>query len=253
MSVALVSPRDDLVAAVAARLRPDRKDYSRNWVVFPEKRPGTYLRKALAERERSAFIPPVIASIDGFVDRVYAERLGRDERPLDVLDAVALLFEIHTGAPGRLGRGHFLSADRFFPLGVKLYNDLEEINAAAVRREDLASLDQWAEASIPRETLDRLQSLSFFYERFYEAVRRHGFSTPASRFRAVAEGLRPELFADVENLLFAGFFSLTKTETRLFRTLMSWEKASLLFLKGKGLGTVLKGLGVSDPELFRSL
>ena len=253
MNVVLVSPKDDLVAAVAERLRPEGKNYSRNWIVFPEKRPGAYLRKALAKREGSGFIPPVIVSIDGFVDRVHGERLGFEGRPIDILDAVALLFEIHTGASGRLGGPHFLSADRFFPLGVKLFNDLEELTAASVRGEDLVSLDQWADESIPAEMRNRLQSLSFFYERFYGAVRERGFSTPSSRFREVAESLRPELFNDAAKLVFAGFFSLTKTEMRLFRTLMSWDKALLLFLKGEGIGAVLESLGVSDPGLLRAL
>ena len=157
------------------------------------------------------------------MDRVYADSLGLEGRPLDILDAVAILFEIHTSAPGRLGGEHFLSADRFFPLGVKLFNDLEELHAASLREEELVSLDRWADEAIPEETRNRLQSLSFFYERFYERVRERGFSTPASRFRDVAESLRPELFADAASLVFAGFFSLTKTETRLFKTLAAWD------------------------------
>jgi len=67
------------------------------------------------------------------------------------------------------------------------------------------------------------------------------------------ENLRPELFADAASLVFAVFFSLTKTETRLFKTLMPWERTSLLFLKGKGIGAVLESLGVSDPGLLRTL
>ena len=253
MSVALVSPRDGLVEAVAALLRPDGRDYSRHWVVFPEKRPGIYLRKALARREGSGFIPPVIVSMDGFVDRAYGERLGLEGRPLDVLDAVALLFDIHTSAPERMGGARFLSADSFFPLGVKLFGDLEEVLAAEAGPDDLRSLDRWAEGGLPRETRDRLQSLSYFHERFYAVVREHGFSTPASRFREVADGLRPSLFADLDSLVFAGFFSLTRTEVRLFRTLMDWKKVRLLFLKGRGLETVLDALGVSDPAFKRSL
>ncbi len=253
MSVALISPKDGLVAAVAERLQPEGKDYSRNWVVFPEKRPGIYLRKLLARREGTGFIPPVIVSIDGFVDRVYAGALGLEGRPLDILDAVAILFEIHTSASGRLGGKHFLSADRFFPLGVKLFNDLEELRAAALRGEEIVSLDRWADEAIPEETRNRLQSLSFFYERFYELVRERGFSTPASRFRDVAESLRPEHFADAPSLVFAGFFSLTKTETRLFKALAAWDNTWLLFLKGKGIGPVLESLGVAGPGIARAV
>ncbi len=249
MKVEILPPKDDLIAILAARLRPEGKDYSRSWVVFPEKRPAFYLRKALAVREGTAFVPPRIFSIDGFVDAVYAEKLGVRDRPLGILDAVALLFDIHRAAPGRLGGAHFLSPDAFFPLGVKLFNDLEELRMAAVRPEDLLGLDRWTEETIPPETLGRLQSLSFFYERFYATLKDAGFSTQASRFREVADGLEPGLFPDLDRFLLAGFFSLTKTEAEILRELLEWDEVSLFLLKGAGLETLLDTLGVRDPAL----
>ncbi|MHB8095979.1 MAG: PD-(D/E)XK nuclease family protein [Candidatus Aminicenantales bacterium] len=250
MKVEIISPKDDLVATIAAGLRPDGRDYSRSWIVFPEKRPGYYLRKILAEREGSGFIPPVADSIDGFIDRVYTERLGRNDRPIDVLDAVALLFDIHRSAPGRLGGDRFVSADDFFPLGVKLFSDLEELAAGGVRREDLLALERWTDESLPAETVNRLQSLSYFSGKFAEAVEAGGFSTPSSRFRAVAENLRPEMFPDVDTFIFAGFFSLTKAEESLLKTLLGWDKAALFLLKGRGLETLLSKLGIADSGLF---
>jgi len=250
MNVTIISPKDDLVAAIASRLRPAGRDYSRSWVVFPEKRPGYYLRKLLAAREGAGFIPPVADSIDGFIDRVYAERLGRRDRPIDVLDAVALLFDIHRNAPGRLGGDRFVSADDFFPLGVKLYGDLEELAAGGVRREELLALERWTDESLPAETVNRLQSLSYLSGKFAEAIAVGGFSTPSSRFRAVAENLRPEMFPDVDAFIFAGFFSLTKAEESLLKTLLGWDKAALFLLKGKGLETLLSKLGIADRGLF---
>ncbi|MBN2205939.1 MAG: PD-(D/E)XK nuclease family protein [Candidatus Aminicenantes bacterium] len=247
MTIRRIPPRADLIAEVAARLRPEGKDYSRSWVLFPEKRPAYYLRKALAERESTAFIPPRTDSLDGFVDAVYAERLGFRDRPLGVLDAVAVLFEVHKTAPGRLGGTRFLSPDGFFPLGVKLFHDLEELRMAAVRAEDLAGADHWTEETVPAETLGRLQSLSFFYEAFYARLEEAGFSTQASRYRAVVERLDRGLFPDVDRFLLAGFFVLTKTETELLKVLLSWDETELLLLEGAGLETVFASLGVPPP------
>ncbi|MGD0783864.1 MAG: hypothetical protein ABSA30_13500, partial [Candidatus Aminicenantales bacterium] len=97
MSLEFISPGTGLVASVAGRLHPDGKDYSRQWIVFPERRPSYYLRRMLAEREKSGFIPPRTGSIESFIDQVYGERLGRRDRLIDALDAAALLFEIHRG------------------------------------------------------------------------------------------------------------------------------------------------------------
>jgi len=244
MSVTLLAPGTNLIEAVADSLAVEGKDYSRSWVVFPEQRPGHYLRRALSCRAGSGFIPPRIDSLDSFVDRVYAEHLGRRDRDIGVLDAVALLFGLHRKAPDRLGREHFLTADHFFPLGVKLWNDLEELQAAGLTAEDLMSREALTEENVPRETRDRLQSLAYFYEKFYAAVMDRGGSTRSTRLRAAAELIRREQFPAVDRFVFAGFFSLTRTETALLRNLLGWESFSLVLVEGKGIDTLFEGLGL---------
>ena len=248
MSLEFVSPRTGLIASVAGRLRADGKDYSRQWVVFPERRPSYYLRKALAEREKSGFIPPRSGSIESFIDQAYGERMGRRDRLIDALDAVAILFEIHRGAPSRLGREHFLTADQFFPLGTKLFRDLEELQAASVTRDELRESDLWGDTSVPEAARERLQSISVFYEKFYEVLGDRGFSTRSSRLRAVAEEVGPELFEDVERIIFAGFFTLSRAEARLIRTMRTWDKFDLFLMAGRGIEEVLNRLGANDPE-----
>jgi hypothetical protein len=248
MSLEFVPPRRGLIDAVAGRLHSDGKDYSRQWVVFPERRPVYYLRKTLAERERSGFIPPRTGSIETFVDQVYSERLGRRDRPIDALDAVAILFEIHRASPNRLGREHFLTADQFFPLGTKLFRDLEELQAASVTRDELAKADFWGETSVPEAARERLQSVSVFHEKFYDILAARGLSTHSSRLKAVADSVGPELFEDIERIIFAGFFTLTRAEARLIRTMRGWDKFDLLLMAGTGIDEALDRLGVDDPE-----
>ncbi|GEM_PF-98713 len=249
MSLALVSPREGLVASVMERLRPKGKDYGGQWVVFPERRPGYYLRKALAGREGTAFLSPRIDSMDAFVDRVYHERLGRRDKSLDALDAVAILLDIHRGELGRLGGGHFLTADQFFPLGTKLFRDLEEMAAASAGRDALAQADGWTEDGLPEATRRRLQSLSLFFERFYEMLTRCGFSTPGSRRRDVKAALAPELFEGVDNIILAGFFPTPGGETDILKKMASWPNVDILFQAGSGLAEALDRCGFADPAL----
>lgn len=248
LRVEVVSPREGLIAAVASRLSPKGRDYSRAWVVFPEKRPGYYLRQTLAGNVGAAFIPPRLDSLDGFIDRIYAERLGLGGRPADVMDAVAVLFELHRGSPGPLGGRAFLEADRFFPLGVKLFRDLEEMAASGTSRDDLLRADALAEESIPVGTRERLQKLSFFAESFYPRLAALGLTTPASRLRAVAEHIDLSLFPDIDAFLFAGFFSLAKLEAAVVKTLLASEGSRLLLLKGRGVEEALDLFGVLEPE-----
>ncbi|MCX6561932.1 MAG: PD-(D/E)XK nuclease family protein [Candidatus Aminicenantes bacterium] len=250
MSVGIVSPREGLIASVLARLTPKGKDYSGQWVVFPERRPGYYLRKALAKREGSAFLSPRIDSMDAFVDRVYRERLGRRDKSIDALDAAALLFEIHRDAPGRLGGGHFLTADQFFPLGTRLFRDLEEMAAGSVSGEALSRSDGWSDESVPEAARRRLQSLSLFYERFYEILAGRGYSTPGSRLRDVAAALEPGVFADIDRIILAGFFPIAGGEAAILTAMAAWPNVDLLFQAGTGVGEALDRIGISDPGLI---
>jgi ATP-dependent helicase/nuclease subunit B len=255
--VHLVSPRAGLIAAVAERLPESGRDFSRSWVVFPERRPAYYLRKMLAERLGAGFIPPRIDSLDTFVNHVYTDGLGRRDRPIDVLDAVALLLEIQRSAPERLGRDRFLTADHFFPLGVKLYHDLEELTSAGVAGDKLRSVDLLVQDAVSGMVADlltdrsraRLQNLSYFHEQFAEILAARGLSTPAGRLRVVAEGIDRALFPDVGRLIFAGFFSLNKMEEDLLRKLLGWEDFTLLLHQAKGIETLLERLGLSEDVM----
>jgi ATP-dependent helicase/nuclease subunit B len=246
MNVRMVSPGEGLIGAVAARLRPAGKDLSRYWIVFPEKRPAYYLRKILAGKIGSSFIPPVISSLDDLISNIYAERLGLRDRLLDSLSAIALLFEIHREFPNPLGERRYLSADAFFSLGAKLFQDLEALCLAGTTTAQLRNLDHVTEEGrrkkLPLQAQGKLQSLSAFYEIFYRTLKERGFSTPASRAQEAAERVAPALFPEVEEFIFAGFFSLTEIEERLLQKIGQWPNSLFFFLDGKGIETALESL-----------
>jgi ATP-dependent helicase/nuclease subunit B len=244
VNITLLAGRDDLITAVASRLRPRGKDYSRQWVVFPERRPGHYLRKALAERQASSFIPPVIDSLDEFVNRLYEERLGLKDRLIEPLDAAALLFDIHRQAPARLGGDRFLSLDVFFPLGLKMFNDLEEVSRAGLDAEHLRKVNGLLDEAIPPESLDRLQSLAHFHERFYDQLAGRRFSTPASRLKAVVGGLGPEHFPEGPDIIFAGVYVLAGLERALLRRLLDWDLGQLIISRAEGWEQLLDALAI---------
>ncbi|MEW6062421.1 MAG: hypothetical protein AB1600_10835, partial [Bacteroidota bacterium] len=67
-NVRLISPASSLLDEVMNSLQPDGVDYSATVVVFPGKRPAHVLRKKLADKLKTSFIPPKIFSIDIFID-----------------------------------------------------------------------------------------------------------------------------------------------------------------------------------------
>lgn len=245
MNVLLISPSESLVEKVAEHLIPVGKDYSSSLVVFPGKRPAHFVRKVLAEREQSSFIPPVILSIDEFIDHVHDESLGFEGRKLEAVDAISILHHLHSVSPGHLGNKSFLSPDTFFPVGLKLYHDLEELLIEEVPFSKVREIDAIAGENIPEPTARRLQSLSYFYETFYEEVKEGRFSTRASRYRAVSEHIDRLNLTFFTKVILAGFFALTKSEKKIFQSLMKRENSLFLFQEGEGMMKKLSELGIT--------
>ncbi|MGZ3613802.1 MAG: hypothetical protein ACXU9X_07890 [Thermodesulfobacteriota bacterium] len=161
MNVLLISSSENLVEKAAEQVVGIEKDYSRNLVIFPGKRPAHFLRKALADKEKSSFIPPLIFSMDEFIEHVHDESLGLGGRKLEAIDAVSILYAIHAASPENLGRKSFLTPDTFFPVGMKLYDDLEELHIEGVPPEKVKAIENMAGGDLPEPTAKRLQSLSF--------------------------------------------------------------------------------------------
>ncbi len=236
----------NIVAETASLLEPRGRDFSANLVVFPGRRPAHFLRRELALRTGSAFIPPVIHSVDSFVDALYDALFER--RKIDAIDAVAVLYNIHRAAEDRIGRDRFLSLDRFFSIGMTIFRDLEELHIEGVRRDLVRQVDPEAARLIPQGSLARLQSLSFFYDRFYAELESARLSTRSSRYRAVAAMDINAALAEYTMKIFAGFFALTRTEKEIFRNVGQSENTVFLFQEGRGLSSHLKDFNVRAKD-----
>jgi len=252
MNVLLISSSENLIEKVAEHLTGMERDYSSNLVIFPGKRPSHFLRKVLAGKEQSSFIPPLILSMDEFIDHVHDESLGFEGRKLEAIDAVSILYAIHAASPEHLGRRSFLTPDTFFPVGMKLYNDLEELYIEGVSPEKVREIDSIAGENIPEATAKRLQSLSYFYEAFYKRVQRDDFSTRSSRYHTVSEKISRLNLDRFERVILAGFFALTRSEKNIFRSLMNKGNTLFIFQEGEGIKKKLSDLGIPAEKQFPS-
>ena len=152
MNVLLISSTENLVEKVAEHLIGIEKDYSSSLVIFPGKRPSHFLRQVLAEKEKSSFIPPVVLSIDEFIEHVHDESLGLGGRKLEAIDAISILYDIHAASPEHLGKKSFLAPDTFFPVGMKLYDDLEELFIEGVPSKKVREIDSIAGENIEKDS-----------------------------------------------------------------------------------------------------
>ena len=129
MSVTLLPAGENLVEEVARRVE-EAGDPADVLVIFPGKRPAHFLRQRLARRKGTSFVPPRILSMDELVDGIFEARDARQGsvRPkAEPIDAVAILYDIQVAATSPLGGSAFMTLDSFFPLGLKIHGDLEEL------------------------------------------------------------------------------------------------------------------------------
>jgi CRISPR/Cas system-associated exonuclease Cas4 (RecB family) len=242
LNTILIPAGQSLIDEIIPHLKATERDYSGNMVIFPGRRPSHFLRKALAREIKGSFIPPRILSMDEFVDSVYE---GIESgRKLEIIDAVSILYDIHRKAKNPLGKDGFMTTDSFFQIGLKIYRDIEELCIEGISTHQVKDIQPFTEEVIPEQTLARLQSLSFFYEEFYKTVEKQGFSTRSLRYRRVAEAIGEVEAGKFYQIIFAGFFALTKIEKILFRRLLPLQNTLFMFQEGTGLKEKLLELDI---------
>ena len=233
----VISPSQNLIDQVVAQLPPGTNDFSRTAIVFPGKRPAHFVRKALARQIGHSIIPPRMFSIDTFVDELALTKLGLHELPLEDLDAVALLFDIHVNLPEKFGAGHFQTIDRFLSVGFKLYAELEELVMADT---DVRRIQEVFSAEDPI----RFKALPKYFDRFYGAVRHLQLSTRALRYRAVADSIRSIDLGEYDIIVLAGFYAYTALEQRIFTELVQRENVIVISQMGPGIVKHLTAIGI---------
>jgi CRISPR/Cas system-associated exonuclease Cas4 (RecB family) len=242
MKALLLSPAEDLIEEVLRRLEGAGRDYSPSMVVFPGKRPSHFLRKALARKICDSFIPPAVFSMDEFIDRLSEDILGG--RRVETIDAVTILYDIHRKVKDPLGGAGFMTPDNFFPLGLRIYRDIEELYIEGIGVRRVEEVRHYANETIPEQSVKRLQSLAFFYEEFYRYVEDRGFSTRSLRYRRVAERAEELIPKAFRRIIFAGFHALTEAEKTLFSRLGASGIATFLFQDGPGMREIIGRLGM---------
>ncbi|MBI5021324.1 MAG: PD-(D/E)XK nuclease family protein [Ignavibacteriales bacterium] len=241
-SIKIISAQENLIDVLAAELAANDKDYSRQVIVFPGKRPSHFLRKTLAERENTSFFPPKIFSMDEFNEYLFRDVLGYRQQTLESIDAVAILFDVHKKTEQRLGRSHYDSFDNFFPVALKLLGELEEVmmaNQTARRVKEVLQNIEFA----------KFHSLAEYFKNFYEEIERRGFVIRSMIYRTVANEIEKIDFSSHDKIILAGFYAFTNVEKKIIEGLQKKSNVKFIFQYGIGLNERLKMLGFDvKPE-----
>jgi hypothetical protein len=244
----LVPAGVDLISHIASTLKDHGPDLSGCLVVFPGRRPGHFLRKSLANELKEPFIPPRILSIDELIDELYAALHAEPHPDLESIDAVAVLYDIHRSLARSWGGKAFLTLDSFFSLGVKIFNDLEELRIEGVDARSVGEVQPLIGEKIPALSRERLQTLQVFYQEFYRRIEALGFSTRSSRYWQVCENIRNADLSRYNRIILVGFFALTASEKKIFSVLGTLWNAQLVFQEGTGIHEKLREMGIRSTS-----
>ncbi len=225
---------DDIIGNVIPLLLKEGNDYSKNLVIFPNKRPALYLKRAISLIERKPFIPPVIMSVDEFIDYIYEEILGVKDIKIDMIDGIAIIHDL-------LKKD--ISLDEFFSMGQRLFNDFEELK--------IEDVDDWragiADLSVREQLSDklkeRLMDFSELYRIFYEEVEKRNISTRSLRYQRVAKNIE-DIKLEFKKIIICGIYEVTVSESYILKKLLSDERTVLVLRDGKGMENTLRRLNI---------
>lgn len=239
-----ISPSDDLIQTVAARLVTHEGDYSSNLVVFSGHRPSHFLRQYIAQTVNGPFIPPRTLAVDELVEMLAAKHRSSSVRNVDVPDAIALLFDIHQKLSRRLGGEHFTDLDQFFPLGEKLFRDLEELKLANVSTNEIREKTNVI-------SIANLDVIAEMFDVFYASCEEHGFATRAMNYALAArQHVRGDI-GEYERVVVAGLYAMTPVEQMLFKIIAGYDCTTMVFVHGPGLRRRVEGLDPTGDETTR--
>ena len=247
----LLAPSVHLFDEIISHLENSSSDFSQNIVVFPGKRPSHFLQKRITETYRKSYLPPLIFSIDEFVGFLFEIINAGNFSSPSLLDAVIILFDIYRAEQEHIGDIHFLTFEKFLPLGIKMFNELEELHSAMKTHREVNEI-------VSGLTYGKLFTLSSLYEKFYTTLQVERLYTRAMKYNAVASSYSLQHTDIFHKIILAGFFGLTEAEKTLFIKLSQAEQSVFIFQKGKGIGrvidelhltTVIKGEDINSSEI----
>ena len=225
----------NLIDEVLAVLPHEVIEYPSSLVIFQGKRPGHFLRRALARHVGRAFIPPRVHTLDTFLDALYREELAGSAEEITPLDAVEMLFALQREASPRIGGEHYATLESFLSLGRRMYEAFEEL------RDARATPEQVRAASTGLQ-FDNGLLLATLYEQFTKEVLKEGKVTRALKHdicAARSSGLRLERYSTI---VLAGISTMTQTELTVLKHLLDLPQVTCLVEDGPGMDDILRAL-----------
>ncbi|MBD3245456.1 MAG: hypothetical protein GF333_00405 [Candidatus Omnitrophica bacterium] len=203
-------------------------DLSHVACVFGGKRPALFLRRELARRIRSSFLPPRVMTIDELIELLLpAEEYSG---PVDELDAAFLIYSLARERfpeimPGTRSFGAFL------PWAREIVSFIDQLDLEGIGAEALTSIEKSAVIGyeVPESINRLLQSIVGLREEYHRQLRNRKTLSRGMKYAAAARHAANRFPEDLSSVLFCNFFYLHATEKKLISACMAQKKGACFF------------------------
>ncbi|NLE64985.1 MAG: hypothetical protein GX606_03605 [Elusimicrobia bacterium] len=197
-------------------------------VVFGGKRPGLFLKRALARRLGRAFVPPSCWTIEELMCRIALG--GEALRPAMPLEES---FEIYRLASERApelleGRETFAA---FMPWATEILDLIAQLDLEDVGGEALSNVEASARIgfSVPQSINHLLTRIQGLREDFHGRLRSRGQVSRGMIYRIAEERIAGVPLAEFDEIIVANLFYFHRTEEAVIRALHERGQATLIF------------------------
>ncbi|MCI0450091.1 MAG: PD-(D/E)XK nuclease family protein [Chlorobi bacterium] len=219
-------------------------DISRICIVFPSRRAGIYFKKYLAELLDKPVWSPQVLGIQDFIAEL---------SPYQISDRLTLIFELYE-IYRRSGDPDYTSFDKFYPWGVMLLNDFDEIDKNLAESEHLFKILRehrkiegefefkvsdieefnkfWDSFSsrklsmVHNEFIRTWEIIGKVYHKFRKTLLEKSIAYEGMAYRRIYELIRTgEIKFKWKKIIFAGFNLLTKAEEGIIEELLKENRA----------------------------
>jgi ATP-dependent helicase/nuclease subunit B len=217
--VVAVHPKVNLLKRVASDLFALGDEMEKATVIFPHRRPITFLEHYLGDHAGGA--PLLLPRLRAFEDWVKEVVICGQNDPLVPLDDLDQAWLAYGAAQEVLEENEDLQSwGRFFPWAKRLVGLLRECDLELCSPKDLIHPPE----GIPQMASELLGKVGSIFEGFNRLLRESGYTTPAKQLRALAEG---EVSLPEGPFFLVGFYALTKAEDALFRRIFQERDATV--------------------------
>lgn len=210
------SEKENIIEEAANLILEEKtKDFSKILVIFPGKRPASYLNYYIAKKLNFNFFPPKVLSMNEFIELI----LINDDKffaftKIEDIEAIWLLYEI-------LKEDKFVN---FIEKGKRIYKFIEESDYECENIENM----KIKEDTIMKE----IYEIEAIRKKFHEKLQKEKKWTNGFMYfcaRNIIEKISPEkIFKDFDKIYFVGIYGVTESEKQIIKKIIDTKDTFLL-------------------------